>query len=64
MSDHAADDPGNGAEDRRSSERVEQFFEQWTGRLGRFIAGAAAKAREGAEDIFAEAQSIRRGERE
>jgi hypothetical protein len=46
------------------SERVEQLFEQWGRRVSRFLAVAAARAREEAEDIFAEAQSIRRGERE
>jgi hypothetical protein len=58
------DDARSGTEDRGDSERVEQFFEQWGRRLGRLVTGAAAKAREEAEDIFAEAQSIRRGERE
>lgn len=52
--DHAADD----------SERVEQLFERWAQRAGRFLAVSAARAREEAEDIVAEAQSIRRGERE
>jgi hypothetical protein len=64
MGDDAASNPGTGDEPRGDSERVEQFFEQWAGRLGRFVAGAAARAREGAEDIFAEAQRIRRGEGE
>ena len=59
-----ADDARNGTEDRNESERVEQLFEQWSRRLGRFVAGTAARAREEAEDIFAEAQSIRRGERD
>lgn len=45
-------------------ERVEQLFEQWSRRVGRFIALATARAREEAEDILAEAQSIRRGERD
>jgi hypothetical protein len=44
--------------------RVGERFEQWGRRVGRFLAGAAARAREEAEDIVAEAQSIRRGERE
>lgn len=58
------DDARSRTDDRGDSERVEQFFEQWGRRLGRFIAGTAARAREEAEDIYAEAQSIRRGERE
>jgi hypothetical protein len=49
---------------KRDSERVEAAFEQWSRRVGRFFAVAAARAREEAEDIVAEAQSIRRGERE
>jgi len=48
----------------RDSERVEQLFEQWSRRVGRFLSVAAARAREEAEDIVAEAQSLRRGERE
>lgn len=43
---------------------VDERFEQWGRRLGRFVAGAATRAREEAEDIVAEAQSIRRGERD
>jgi hypothetical protein len=49
---------------RGDSQRVEQFFEQWGRRVGRLVTGAAARAREEAEDIFAEAQRIRRGEPE
>ncbi len=57
---------GAGADDDEylGGERVEQRFEQWGRRVGRFLAGAAARAREQAEDIVAEAQSVRRGERE
>jgi hypothetical protein len=51
-------------EGERDSERVEQLFEQWSRRVGRFLSVAAARAREEAEDIVAEAQSLRRGERE
>jgi hypothetical protein len=64
MGDEAASDPGLADEARGDNERVEQFFEQWGRRVGRFVAGAATRAREEAEDIFAEAQRIRRGERE
>jgi hypothetical protein len=46
------------------AERVDDRVEQWGRRLGRLVAGAAARAREEAEDIVAEAQSIRRGERD
>lgn len=51
-------------EDPASGQRVEERFEQWGRRLGKLMAGAAARAREEAEDIVAEAQSIRRGERD
>lgn len=45
-------------------ERAEQRLEDFGRRMGRFLASAAARAREEAEDIWAEAQSIRRGERQ
>ena len=64
MSDDTTRDARAADGDDAGSERVEQFFEHWGGRLGRFVVGAAARAREEAEDILAEAQSIRRGERE
>ena len=54
-------DEDRAAED---SDRVEELFERWAQRVGRFLAVTAARAREEAEDILAEAQSIRRGERD
>lgn len=62
-----ADDATNGSPARdegRPSERSDQLLEDWGRRVGRFLASAAARAREEAEDMLAEAQSIRRGERE
>jgi len=54
----------NGRRDRQAdADRVEQKLEDLGGRVGRFLASAAARAREEAEDIWAEAQSIRRGQR-
>jgi phosphohistidine phosphatase SixA len=44
--------------------KAEQMLEDWGRRAGRFLSSAAARAREEAEDIWAEAQSLRRGERE
>jgi F0F1-type ATP synthase membrane subunit b/b' len=44
-------------------DRAEQTLEEWGRRVGRFFASAGARAREEAEDIWAEAQSLRRGER-
>jgi hypothetical protein len=62
-------DSANGAsqapgEDPHGSERAEQLLEDWGRRVGRFLAVAAARAREEAEDMLAEAQSIKRGERQ
>jgi hypothetical protein len=51
-------DPGDAAR------AAEQRVEDWGRRAGRFLASAAARVREEAEDIWAEAQSIKRGERE
>lgn len=74
MADGAAGNPRAGEpsaggsagaeQEQAGSERVEQRFEQWGRRVGRLLAGAAARAREEAEDIVAEAQGIRRGERD
>lgn len=66
--DDAGRDKRNPGKDKsdpaHDSERVEKLFEQWAQRVGRVLATGAARAREEAEDILAEAQSIRRGERE
>jgi hypothetical protein len=64
MAGGADTDSRTHGEDQSDSERVEQRFEQWARRVGRFVAAAAARTREEAEDIVAEAQSIRRGERD
>ena len=45
------------------AERVEHTLEAWSRRAGRMVASAFARAREEAEDMWAEAQSIRKGER-
>ncbi len=55
---------GRTARDERSSEqRAEQLMEQWTQRASRAASRAIGRAREEVEDIVAEAQSVRRGER-
>ena len=65
MADERASGSDAGAQGANGSERqVEQTLEQWGRRAGRFVSVAAARVREEAEDIWAEAQSIRRGERE
>jgi hypothetical protein len=58
------DTDSNRASDRGDTSRPEQKLEDLGRRVGRFLASAAARAREEAEDMWAEAQSIRRGERE
>lgn len=62
------DGTGNGSESADGQtdgpDPVEERVADWSRRVGRFLAAAAARAREGAEDIVAEAQSIRRGERD
>lgn len=47
-----------------STERNESTLEDFGRRAGRFLASAFARAREEAEDVWAEAQSIRKGERQ
>lgn len=46
------------------AERAGELLGEWGSRVGRGIATAAARVREGVEDIWAEAQSVRRGERD
>jgi hypothetical protein len=46
-----------------ASERAESTLEDLGRKAGRFLAIAFARAREEAEDMWAEAQSIRKGER-
>lgn len=52
------------SDDQQPGQRAEEVLEDWGRRAGRFVAAAAARVREEAEDILAEAQSIRRGERD
>ena len=46
------------------AERVGQALGEFGARVGRGIAAAAVRVREEVEDIWAEAQSVRRGERD
>jgi hypothetical protein len=57
-----ADNDSNGQ--RSSSERAESTLEDASRKAGQFLAVAFARVREEAEDMWAEAQSIRKGERE
>ncbi len=50
---------------RRAEEMVDRFAERvghYTGQLGHGLLRLAARAREEAEDIWADAQAVRRGE--
>jgi len=46
------------------SQRVERTLEDAGRKVGRFLSVAFARVREEAEDMWAEAQSIRKGERD
>jgi hypothetical protein len=46
------------------AERAGQALGEWGSRVGHGIATAAARVREEVEDIWAEAQSVRKGERD
>ena len=64
MSDHGTNgasgsDPGSGARSHAARD-PEQIAEEWGGRIGRWILRAAARAEEEAEDIWADAQALRR----
>ena len=59
--------PGASAPDQETpdgAERAGRVLGQWGSRVGRGLAAAAVRVREEVEDMWAEAQSIRRGERE
>jgi hypothetical protein len=47
--------------DRPAADRIEEEARDWSERLARSLARSAARAREELEDIWAEAQNIRRG---
>ena len=47
--------------DQSVADRVEKEARDWSERLARSLARSAARAREELEDIWAEAQNIRRG---
>ena len=60
MSDRGGDGSAKRRDDRSELDRAEELIEDWSRRLGRWISVTAARAKEEAEDIWAEAQSIRR----
>jgi hypothetical protein len=69
MAGHEPASHANGADSRSEMERAEEMVDRLAERVshftsvwGRKLLRLAARAREEAEDIWAEAQSIRRGE--
>jgi hypothetical protein len=59
------DDPPTAEnETGQTHHRVEETLEQSGLRIGQRLAAATARAREQAEDVWAEAQTLRRGERQ
>ncbi len=66
MTDTGKNGSGGPQEPRAEArtEGAEQRLEDWGRRVGSVLASAAAHVREEAEDIWAEAQSLRRGERD
>ncbi len=65
MTEDAEDNPpASENEQRQRRDRAQETFEQWGLRIGQRLGAAAARAREQAEDMWAEAQTIRRGERQ
>jgi hypothetical protein len=44
-------------------DRAEELVEAWGERIGGWVAETTARVREEAEDMWAEAQSLRRGDR-
>ena len=55
---------GAGREKWTDPKHMQRWLEQWGSQVGRTVAVAAARVREEAEDVWAEAQSVRRGERD
>ena len=64
MSEQSADGPRDRRGERSEVERANELLEEWGERLGRWLSRTAARAREEAEDIWAEAQRIHQGQRQ
>ncbi len=64
MSQPSEDGAGAGPSRTETAERAvadaERVAEEWAERIGRWVLRTAARAREEAEDIWAEAQQVRR----
>ncbi len=61
--DAEREDAGEGRADRPVEERAEEIIERVSEHVAQFARRALARAREEVEDIVAEAQTIRRGDR-
>jgi hypothetical protein len=57
------EDAGTEGSDRAVGERAEEIVERVSGQVGRFVRRVVGRAREEVEDIVAEGQTIRRGDR-
>jgi hypothetical protein len=62
MTEQEKVDDAGPAGHRSGTERAEQVMENVGERIGDWVSRAVARAREEAEDIWAEAQTVRRGE--
>jgi hypothetical protein len=63
MTAQTSSDSKSKRDGRSDVERANELIEEWGERVGHWLSRASARAREEAEDIWAEAQSIRHGER-
>jgi hypothetical protein len=63
MSETGEQRAGDAAGQRSDVDRADELIEEWGQRVGIWLSRTAARAREEAEDIWAEAQSVRRGEK-
>ena len=61
--DRERDDADAAPKERSAEERAEEIVERVSERVARFAVRLVAHAREEAEDIVADAQALRRGER-
>jgi hypothetical protein len=60
MSDQRANSRAKSDGQTSTKERSEELVEDWAVRLGQWLRVAVARTREEAEDIWAEAQDLRR----
>lgn len=58
----SSDGAARGNRSRDIAEDAERIADEWSGRIADWLVRAAARAREEAEDIWAEAQAKHRGE--